>query len=64
MNNKDKNEIHDMNIGEVKQQITHDFILDVYETSIGEEDPEIKASIIAACEVLSENLGTYLVEND
>jgi len=64
MNSRDKNEIHDMDTGEVKQQITHDFILDVYETSIGEEDPEVKASIIAACDVLSENLGTYLVEKD
>lgn len=64
MSNKNNKEIHDMDTGEVKQQITHDFILDVYETSIGEEDPEVKASIIAACEVLSENLGTYLVEKD
>ena len=64
MNSRDKNEIHDMDTGEVKQQITHDFILDVYETSIGEEDPEVKSSIIAACDVLSENLGTYLVEKD
>ena len=64
MNNRDKNEIHDMDTGEVKQQITHDFILDVYETSVGEEDPEVKASIIAACDVLSENLGTFLVEKD
>lgn len=50
--------------GEVRQQITPDFILDVYETSIGEEDQLVKDSIIAACQVLSENLGTYLVEND
>ena len=64
MSSKDKKEIYDMDIGEVKQQITHDFILDVYETSVGEEDPEVKASIIAACQVLSENLGTYLVERD
>jgi hypothetical protein len=64
MSSKDKKEIYDMDIGEVKQQITHDFILDVYETSVGEEDPEVKASIIAACQVLSENLGTYLVEKD
>jgi len=64
MSNKNNKEIHDMDTVEVKQQITHDFILDVYETSIGEEDPEVKASIIAACEVLSENLGTYLVEKD
>ena len=64
MNSRDKNETHDIATGEVKQQITHDFILDVYETSIGEEDPEVKASIIAACDVLSENLGTYLVEKD
>lgn len=64
MSSRDKKEIHDMDTGEVKQQITSDFILDVYETSIGEEDPEVKASIIAACEVLSENLGTYLVEKD
>lgn len=64
MSNKNNKETHDMDTGEMKQQITHDFILDVYETSLGEEDPEIKASIIAACEVLSENLGTYLVEKD
>jgi hypothetical protein len=64
MSSKDKKEIYDMDIGEVKQEITHDFILDVYETSVGEEDPEVRASIIAACQVLSENLGTYLVEKD
>jgi len=64
MSSKDKKEIYDMDIGEVKQEITHDFILDVYETSVGEEDPEVRASIIAACQVLSENLGTYLVERD
>lgn len=50
--------------GEVKQQITHDFILDVYETSIGEEDPQIRDSIIAACKVLSENIGTYLIDKN
>ena len=64
MSSKDKKEIYDMDIGDVKQEITHDFILDVYETSVGEEDPEVRASIIAACQVLSENLGTYLVEKD
>tara|TARA_B110000305_G_C19116709_1_gene482382 strand:+ start:438 stop:632 length:195 start_codon:yes stop_codon:yes gene_type:complete len=64
MSSKDKKELYDMDIGEVKQEITHDFILDVYETSVGEEDPEVRASIIAACQVLSENLGTYLVEKD
>lgn len=64
MSSKDKKELYDMDIGEVKQEITHDFILDVYETSVGEEDPEVRASIIAACQVLSENLGTYLVERD
>ena len=57
----DDKQISDIEVKEVKQEITHDFILDVYETSIGEEDPEIKASIIAACKVLSENLGTYMV---
>ena len=64
MSSKDKKELYDMDIGEVKQEITHDFILDVYETSVGEDDPEVRASIIAACQVLSENLGTYLVEKD
>lgn len=64
MSGRDKKEVFEMDTGEVKQQITHDFILDVYETSVGEEDPEVRASIIAACQVLSENLGTYLVEKD
>ena len=48
--------------GVIKQQVTHDFILDVYESSIGEEDPEVVESIVAACKVLSENIGTYLVD--
>ena len=52
----------DITQGEVKQQVTSDLILDVYETSLGEEDPEVRESIIAACKVLSENIGTFLVD--
>ena len=52
----------DITQGEVKQEVTHDFILDVYETCIGEDDPDVRDSIIAACKVLSENIGTFLVD--
>lgn len=50
--------------GDVKAKITHDFILDVYETSIAETNPDIKKSIISACKVLADNIGTYLVDVD
>ncbi len=48
--------------GVVKNKITHDLVLDVYETSREETDPEQKAAIIAAAKVLSENIGEYLIE--
>lgn len=49
-------------VGEVKQLITHDFILDIYEQSLDEEDEEKRAAIVATAKVLSENIGTYLVD--
>ena len=55
----DKN---DATTGVVRNKITHDLVLDVYETSLEETDPESKAAIIAAAKVLSENIGEYLIE--
>jgi Na+/phosphate symporter len=48
----------------IKTKITHDFVLDVYEKSLSEEDPVARQSIIEAAKVLSESIGDYLVEND
>lgn len=48
--------------GTVHTQVTHDLILDVYESSLIEDDPEKRAAILATCKVLSENIGTYLVD--
>ena len=50
--------------GTVKHLVTHDFVLDVYEQSLEEEDAEKKAAIIATANVLSENIGTYIVDFD
>lgn len=48
--------------GEVKQMITHDFVLDVYEQSLDETDPDKKQAIIETAKVLSQNIGTYLID--
>lgn len=48
--------------GEVKTLVTHDFVLDVYEKSLEEQDPDKRAAIVATAEVLSNNIGTYLVD--
>lgn len=48
--------------GEVKTQVTHDFVLDVYEQSLEETDADKRAAIVATAEVLSRNIGTYLVD--
>lgn len=48
--------------GEVKQMITHDFVLDVYEQAMSEPDADKKDAIIATAEVLSKNIGTYLID--
>ena len=50
--------------GEVKQMITHDFVLDVYEQSLNEPDPDKAAAIVATAEVLSKNIGTFLVDTE
>lgn len=49
-------------VGEVKQMITHDFVLDVYEQALDETDPDKKQAIITTAEVLSKSIGTYLVD--
>lgn len=49
-------------VGEVRQLVTHDFVLDIYEQSLDEEDDEKRDAIIATAKVLSENIGTYLVD--
>ena len=48
--------------GTVKQKITHDFVLDVYEKSLSEKDPEAKKAIVETAKVLSKNIGQYLVD--
>ena len=48
--------------GEVKTQVTHDFVLDVYEQSLEETDLDKRAAIVATAEVLSKNIGSYLVD--
>ena len=50
--------------GEIKQMITHDFVLDVYEKSLSEQDPEKKRAIVETAKILSQNIGTYLVDNN
>ena len=50
--------------GEIKQMITHDFVLDVYEKSLSEQDPEKKLAIVETAKILSQNIGTYLVDNN
>lgn len=47
---------------EVKQLITHDFVLDVYEQALLESDTDKREAIVATAKVLSQNIGTYLVE--
>lgn len=49
-------------VGEVRQLVTHDFVLDIYEQSLDEDDDEKRDAIIATAKVLSENIGTYLVD--
>lgn len=48
----------------VHQEITHDFVLDVYERSRLESDPEKKAAIIETAKMLSEQIGDFLVAED
>ena len=50
--------------GEIKQMITHDFVLDVYEKSLSEQDPEKRLAIVETAKILSQNIGTYLVDNN
>lgn len=50
--------------GEVKQLITHDFVLDVYEQALLENDTDKREAIVATAKVLSQNIGTYLVETE
>lgn len=45
---------------EIKQVITHDFVLDVYEQSIHEDDPDRREAIIETARVLSTQIGSYL----
>jgi hypothetical protein len=49
---------------EVQYEITHDFVLDVYEQSLYEDDPEKKAAIVEAARELSKSIGDYLVSPD
>ena len=48
--------------GEIKQIITHDFVLDVYEQSLCEEDKDKRDAIVETAKVLSKHIGEYLVD--
>lgn len=52
----------DTTTGEIKQQVTHDLVLDIYESSLQETDPDKREAILATAKVLSENIGSYLVD--
>lgn len=54
----------DTKIATVHQKITHDFVLDVYEQSVHEDDPVKREAIIETARVLSENIGEYLTESE
>lgn len=48
--------------GTVKTLVTHDFVLDVYEQSLDEPDENKREAIVQTARVLSESIGTYLVD--
>jgi hypothetical protein len=47
---------------EIKHIVTHDFVLDVYEQSLEESDPDKREAIIETARVLSGQIGSYLTE--
>lgn len=51
-------------VATVKQKITHDFVLDIYEQSLHVDDPVQREAFVETARVLSENIGEYLVEDD
>ena len=48
---------------EVKQKITTDFVIDMYEKAVQEKDNDTREAMLATVKVLSENIGTYLVSD-
>lgn len=48
---------------EVKQEITSDYVLDMYERAMQETDVDKQQALLATVKVLSENIGTYLVSD-
>lgn len=54
----------DSKLTTVHQKITHDFVLDVYEQSLHEDDPVKREAIIETARVLSENIGDYLTNDE
>ena len=48
----------------IHHKITHDFVLDIYEQSLHEDDPDKRETIIETARVLSENIGEYLTSDD
>lgn len=48
---------------EVKQEITTDFVIDMYEKAVQEKDDDTREAMLATVKVLSENIGTYLVSD-
>ena len=55
-------EKQELTAGALKQKVTHDFVLDVYEQSLTESDEEKKQAIVETAKVLSKNIGNYLVD--
>lgn len=49
---------------EIKQQITSDLILDLYDEIKDMKDPEEKRARLAVIEVLSEHMGGWLVVDE
>lgn len=47
---------------EIKHLVTHDFVLDVYEQALEEQDADKREAIIETAKVLSTQIGSYLTE--
>ena len=54
----------DNKIARVHQKITHDFVLDVYEQCLHEDDAEKREARIETARVLSQSIGDYLIDEN
>lgn len=48
--------------GTIKHQVTHDFVLDIYERGLQEKDERARKAILATADILSRRIGEYLVD--